>query len=371
MTDFPVPLNYFTKRARELQVGVRACESAAIERVRCIFTDAVNRTDHEVAGDFGLMRAQHVVAVEHGFANWKALADASGIEARLAITMAKHPELNDFGIGLLNGGRNLSTEEKSAKNAADRRVLRGNAAAVARTVTWLHENVAPTRSINPHHTSYSIKAIAEEDIGYISNGVMIAAGIIVEYPYEIVANSPNVAFGISEKSLTEIATRRHSPERVLRRFTPRAIEVLAKRGVQAFPVGRSGVELAWLDDGDVRTLRIGTIETTPFIVRLYVDHYEMLISRKVAKALGVAGGHYAQACPGRPKGEISVLLDEVDAALEWALNYDARSGSQQPPPFESQGFDGWSFVWSIRASERSSARRKGSADHRPRPITSV
>jgi len=359
MTDFSVPLNYFTKRAKELQVGVRTRQPAAVERVRSIFIDAVNKTDREVAGDFGLMRAQHVVAVEHGFANWKAIADASGIEARLAITMAKHPELNDFGIGLLNGGRNLSTEEKIAKKAENRRVLRASAAAVERTVTWLRENVAPTRTIGPGHTSYDVKAIAEEDIGYISNGVMIAAGIIAQYPYKIVANSPDVPFGMSERSLTEIATRRRSPERVLKRFGPRAIEVLAKRGVQAFPVGRSGVDLAWLDDGDVRTLRIRTIETTPFIVRLFVDHFTMLISRKAAKALAIGGDHYAEARPRRPKGEISVLLDEVDAALEWALNYDARSGSQQqPPPFESQGFDGWSYIWSRRASQRSSARRK-------------
>lgn len=357
MIDLSVPLNYFAKRSKELQAGVRAGEPAAVARVRGVFTDASSKSDHEVAGDFGLMRAQHVVAVEHGFANWKAIADASGIEARLAITMAKHPELNDFGIGLFDGGRGLSDEERHAQNVQNRGILRASAAAVTSTVTWLQENVKPTRTINTRHTSYGIKHIAEKDIGYITNGVMIAAGIIAQYPYEIVPGSPNVPFGMSEKSLKEVSTRRRSPERVLKQFTPRAIEVLAKRSVQAFPVGRSGVDLAWLDDGDVRTLSIGTIETTPFIVRLFVDHFAMVISRKAAKALGLGGGNYAVAHPSRPTGELSVLPDEVDAALEWALNYDARSGAQPPPPFESDGGDEWSYVWSRRASERYAARR--------------
>lgn len=364
MTNFSVPLNHFAKRAKELVAGVRAGEPTAVARARSVFTDASSMSDRELAGDFGLMRAQHAIAVEHGFANWKALTDASGIEARLAITMAKHPELNDFGIGLFDGGRGLSAEEKLEKNAENRRILRASTAAVASTVTWLQENVERTGTLNKRHTSYGIKHMAEKDIGYITNGVMIAAGIISGYPYEIVPGSPNVPFGMSEKSLKEVSARRTSPERVLKRFTPRAIEILAKRGVQAFPVGRSGVELAWLDDGDVRTLRIGTVETTPFIVRLFVDHYTLFISQKVAKALRVSdryARYYAQAEPRRPKGELSILPDEADAALEWALNYDARAESQPPPPFESDGFDGWSYVWSRRASERYAARRKGAA----------
>lgn len=364
MIDLSVPLNYFAKRAKELQAGVRAGNPAAVGRVRGVFSDASSKSDREIDADFGLMRAQHVVAVEHGFANWKAIADASGIEARLAITMAKHPELNDFGIGLFDGGRGLSAEEKHAKNAENRKILRASAAAVTNAVTWLQENIEPTRTINTRHTSYGIKHIAEKDIGYITNGVMIAAGIIAQYPYEIMPGSPNVPFGVSEKSLKDVSTRRLSPERVLKRFTPRAIEVLAKRDVRAFSVGRTGVELAWLDDGDIRTLRIGAIETTPFIVRLFVDHSTLFVSPKVAKALHVSdryARYYAQAEPSRPKCEISVLSDEVDAALEWALNRDARAGAQPMPPFELDLSNGWSYVWSKRASERYAARRKGAA----------
>lgn len=358
MNDLSNPLSYFAKRAKELQTTAQAGDHAALVRIRDVFNDASGKSDHEVATEARLMRCQHVVAVEHGFANWKALADSSGMEARLAITMAKHPELNDFGIGMLSNGRGLSAEERTAKNAESRRILRASAVAVEHTVTWLQENVEPIRTVNRRHTSYGIKHIVEKDIGYITNGVMIAAGIIAQYPYEFVADSSNVLFGMSEKSLKDVKTRRLSPERVLKRFMPLATEVLAKRGIEVFSVGRSGVELTWLDDGDVRTLRIGTIETTPFIVRLSVDHFTIFVSRRAGKALGIETRFdYAKACPSRPKGELSVLPEEVDAALRWALNYDARVGGQ-PPPFELEG-DGWSYVWSKRASERYAARPQG------------
>jgi hypothetical protein len=361
MIDLPVPLNYFTKRARELQSRIRAGDADACVWVRGVFTDASAKSDHELV-DLSLMRAQHVIAVEHGFANWKALPDTSGVEARLPITMARHPALNDFGLGHYGGHKDKSDAEKGTINAENRRVLRASAPAVATTVMWLRENVEPTLTINKRRTSYGIKHVAEKDIGYITNGVFIAAGIIAGYPYEIDHSSANVPFGMSEKSLKDISERRTSPERFLKRFTPRAIEVLAKRGVRAFPVGRTRVELAWLDGVDVRTLRIGTIERSPFILRLFVDHYSLFVSRKVAKALGISGAtHYAAAHPVRPKREISVLPDEVEPALEWALNHDARA-EFQPPPFEASGSDAWSYVWSKRAADRYAARRKGSED---------
>lgn len=351
MTEFSVPIHYFTKRAKDLQTRVRGCDATALSRVRRVLLDTSTKTDQELASDFGLMRAQHVIAVEHGFTNWKGLTDSPSAEARLAITMAQHPELNDFGIGLYSGHKKKPVEEQRAIVAKDRETLRASTAAVETAVVWLRENIEPIQTINKTRTSYGIKHIANKDIGYITNGVFIAAGIIAGYSYEIVPSSPNVSFGMSEKSLKEISMRRTSPDRVLKRFMPRATEILAKRGIQAFPAQHSATGLVWLDAGDVRTLRLGAIETTPFIVRLYVDHYSLFVSRKVARALGIDTPHYPEARPERRKVEISVLLDEVDTALEWALNSDTRI--EPPlPPFEVSGFDGWSYVWSKRASDR-------------------
>jgi len=276
--------------------------------------------------------------------------------------MQRHPELNDFGIGLFSEDYKKPKIEQQAIYERNRRHLRESVADIEATVEWLRENVEPAKAVNKRHTSYGLKHVAEQDIGYVTNGAFIAAAIIADYPYEIEPGSPNVPFGMTEKSLREVSLRRSSPERVLKRYIPTAVVILAKRGVQAYPVGRAGVELAWLDEGDVRTLKIEAIEKSPFIVRLYVDHYTLLISQKVAKALGVSDKftrYYAQAEPVREKAEISVMMDEVEPALEWALNHDARTGSPPPPPpFEllaprrPSAQDAWSYIWSRRAGER-------------------
>jgi hypothetical protein len=359
MIDLSVPpLEHFAKRAKELHVQVRAGDAGAQARVRSIYNDLSALTPTELSQSFGLMRAQHIVAVEHGFANWKAIAESPGVEARLAITMARHPDLNDFGIGLSNIYREETATEKRARFDKNRARLRASVAGVMATAEWLRENIAPTKTINKRHTSYGLKHVAEHDIGYITNGVFIAAGIITGYPYEILPFFPNVPFGMSEKSFREASLRRRFPERVLKQFIPNAVRILRKRGVLAFPVGRSGIELAWLDSGDVRTLRIDAYVKEPFIVRLYIDHYSIFVSPRVARALRIEGGRYAQAEPTRPKEEITVVMDEVIPALEWALGHDARPNV---PPFETSNRNNpGSYVWSKRAATRDTGPcRKG------------
>lgn len=81
----------------------------------------------------------------------------------------------------------------------------------------------------------------------------------------------------------------------------------------------------------------------------------MLAGRRAAKILELPRhryDYYTVARPVRPKGEISVLLDELESALEWALGFDATSMSQSPPPFETSGWESWPYVWSKRAFER-------------------
>jgi hypothetical protein len=301
------------------------------------------------------MRAQHVVAVEHGFQSWEAIAKASSIEVRLAITLAKLPELNTLGIGLLWEQGQQPKVEQQAIYEKHRAQLRKSVVEIDATVSWLRENVRPTKTINTRHTSYGWKAVAEKDIGYITNGMFIAAGIIAGYPYEIKSGSPNVPFGMSEVSLRKLEMRREQPARELKRFISTAVTILRRRGIHAHAGSGEGDALVWSEDGDVRTLRLGTVKTSPFIVRVSVDCNDMLVSQKASKALGEAV-NYGMAKPVRPKGEISLLPSEVDAALEWALNYDARRGTPPlPPPFDKSAhsrpssMDAWAYVWSQRA----------------------
>lgn len=120
------------------------------------------------------------------------------IETQLERVMSEIPRLTDFGIGLYEE-RHIPIEERPALLAAEREALRKNAPAVAATVEWLRKNVAPVRKRT--HSSYGVKHVAEKDIGYITNGVLIAAAIIAGYPYKIVPGSPNVSLGMSTKSL--------------------------------------------------------------------------------------------------------------------------------------------------------------------------
>lgn len=209
-------VGFLRKSAKKLHASIVAGDRAARARATAVFRDLADRNDAEVSQGSTLMRAQHVVAVEHGFAKWDAVIGAPEIEVYLAITMGKLPNLTDFGIGLYQGDRKLTPEQREAKHVEMRAVLRGSSDRVARVVDWLKKNIQPIKTISKRRTSYGLKHFAEKDTGYITNGVFIAAAIIAGYPYEIQPESPNVCFGMSERSitaLTKVRRTRSGPDR--------------------------------------------------------------------------------------------------------------------------------------------------------------
>ena len=216
MTELSLPVSYFKGAAKSLYKEVVADHREARQRARMVFADLANKSDRDVAAAFPLMRAQHVVAIEHGFAKWEELAHASSVQLHLAITMAKLPDLTDFGIGLYAEHRKLPPEERNAIFTKEREDLRKSADRVARVIDWLQANVLPTRTINVRRTSYGLKHCAEEDTGYITNGVFIAAAVIAGFTYRIKPRTPNVAFGMSERSIDQWIKRnrlRQRPDR--------------------------------------------------------------------------------------------------------------------------------------------------------------
>src|SRR5687767_9865807 len=68
MTELSLPIDYFKKSAKILCKQVKAAASAACQRARVVFNDYSDKSDDAIASAFTLMRAQHVVAVEHDFA---------------------------------------------------------------------------------------------------------------------------------------------------------------------------------------------------------------------------------------------------------------------------------------------------------------
>jgi hypothetical protein len=100
--------------------------------------------------------------------------------------------------------RNDSQEEKDLIFQAEREMLGDNMADLIWTIDWLRSNVEPIKTINRRHSSYGLKHLAEKFSpgGYLSNGVFIAAAMIVGYPFEV--DPPNAMFGMSERSLKRL-----------------------------------------------------------------------------------------------------------------------------------------------------------------------
>ena len=66
---------------------------------------------------------------------------------------------------------------------------------------WWLERIEPTQTIRRRWNSYGIKHIAERDIGYVSDGMFIAAAIHSGFAYERMPSSCSVYFNMSERSL--------------------------------------------------------------------------------------------------------------------------------------------------------------------------
>lgn len=185
-------IQYFNLKTESLFKAYNNNEIAAIERVKTLLKNSDNVT---------LQCIQNAIAIESGFLDWNELINASSIELDLAIVMDKKPLLNDFGIGVRD--RQKSINERMQILEQNRKNLRQSISDVTWTVSWLNDNIKPIKTINPNYSSYGLKHIAEKSSPkkYLTNGVFIASAIIAGYPYKMFYNSPNVAFGMSERSI--------------------------------------------------------------------------------------------------------------------------------------------------------------------------
>ena len=131
---------------------------------------------------------------------------------KLNALMDEHPTLNHFGIGHCSAlySPNASPEWNDRILQGHREHLRVSIADVIWTVGWLRSNVEPIKTINRRHSSYGLKHLAElfrptDYICYLSNGVFIAAAMIVGYPFKL--DPPNAMFGMSERSIKRLRAR--------------------------------------------------------------------------------------------------------------------------------------------------------------------
>ncbi|EMI4157302.1 hypothetical protein V6432_004271 [Vibrio parahaemolyticus] len=110
------------------------------------------------------------------------------------------PELTDFGVGIYDNGRGLDKVQRKVEFDKNQSLLLDSSESFDKAVIWLKQ-VEKIKSFNSHRSSYGLKHLAEKEIGYITNGVFIAAAIHCGFKYKINPNSPNVQFNMSEKSL--------------------------------------------------------------------------------------------------------------------------------------------------------------------------
>ncbi len=113
------------------------------------------------------------------------------------------PQLTNFGIGIYDDGRKLSREEYKRKFDEEQATLLNSLDDFVKACSWLNQ-ISKIKSINRHRTSYGLKHVAEKHMGYVTNGVFIAAAIHCGFKYKINDGSPNVMFNMSEKSIKEI-----------------------------------------------------------------------------------------------------------------------------------------------------------------------
>lgn len=89
MTVQDQPIRSLKKRAKALAKAVAQGDSTACERARRVFRDFSESS-------FGLMKAQHVIAVEHGFRSWADAVEATPAELYRAITKVQQNRKYDI-----------------------------------------------------------------------------------------------------------------------------------------------------------------------------------------------------------------------------------------------------------------------------------
>lgn len=115
--------------------------------------------------------------------------------------MEEHPLLHNAGYGYGYGELEPTAETRAA--------LRNSVERFTAAKQWIEANLRPVKRIHPYRTSYGMKHIAEREVGYITNGVFIAA--MLACGYRMNPNPKfNPRFNVSEAAV-KAAERRVNP----------------------------------------------------------------------------------------------------------------------------------------------------------------
>jgi hypothetical protein len=126
----------------------------------------------------------------------------------------RHPLLTNYGYGLGDEALELPRDERRALHRKEQEALLGNLEQVGRAMKWwaAKEKTATTKS--QKYDSYALKNnFAEAEVGYVSNGAFIAAGILCGFEVVGTGRGVNVYFNLSARSLRPCAEAETRPPR--------------------------------------------------------------------------------------------------------------------------------------------------------------
>jgi hypothetical protein len=277
-------ISYFKKKAKALKKAVALRDEKAFARVEAV--------RHAGTADFGLMKAQHVLAVESGFENWRQLIAASESELRSAIARDKIPDLSRRVQAVLDQHPYLTSDGFRAPHPAPSRIepypnaiavraereellTADGLSQVQAAMTYL-DQLSPARvSSRNSPGSYSLKHQAErwhnperetsrEKIHvYVANGAFIVAALIKGFAIRREDElSPNCLIGVNPREVQALAEG-IDPAALRVRPSP-FVRWLFKQAGRKDPVG----DLATDAKEDLRFPRGGIKE-----VRTYLSHY--------------------------------------------------------------------------------------------------
>lgn len=120
----------------------------------------------------------------------------------LADILAAHSDLTAYGFE--------SPDDTEQDEMAERRAELGRSeSAFAEACAWIREHLPPTPRSRGYYSSYYLKHIAEAEIGYITNGLFIAAMIHCGHRFRQPGKgNPNAYFPLHKRKVRALERRR-------------------------------------------------------------------------------------------------------------------------------------------------------------------
>ena len=120
----------------------------------------------------------------------------------LSAVLAEYPTRTVYGFE----NPDETDPDKMAEHSAE---LRRSEAAFDAACVWIREHLPPTPRSRGYYSSYYLKHVAEVEIGYLANGLFIAAMIHYGHRFRQPGRgNPNAYFPLHKRKMTALDRRR-------------------------------------------------------------------------------------------------------------------------------------------------------------------